>query len=63
MAAVFPLPEADRPSWQRAVTAESDPKLLSTARNEAHVHDQAKHSLAKVSVAAASGLSLPGAML
>src|SRR6266481_2280849 len=38
-----------------------DPKLLSTARNKAHVHDQAKHSLAKVSVAAASGLSLPGA--
>ena len=35
----------------------------STARNKAQVHNQAKHSLAKVSGAAASGLSLLGAML
>ncbi len=40
-----------------------DPELPSTARNKAHVHGQAKHSLAKVSGAAASGLSLLGAML
>jgi len=31
----------------------SDPKLPSTARNKAPVHGQAKHSLAKVSGAAA----------
>ena len=40
-----------------------DPKLPSTACNEANVHGQAKHSLAKVSGAAASGLSLFGAMV
>jgi hypothetical protein len=40
-----------------------DPMLPSTARNKAHVHSQAKDSLAKVCGAAASGLSLLGEML
>jgi hypothetical protein len=39
------------------------PKLPSTARNKAHLYGQAKHSVAKVSGAAASGLSLLGDML
>ena len=37
--------------------------MLLTARTQANVHSQAKHSLAKVCGAAASRLSLLGAML
>ena len=46
------LSEQVPPRRSRSSMALFDPKLPSTARNEAHFHGQAKHSLAKVSGAA-----------